>query len=202
MKGYYNDPEGTAEVLKDGWLFTGDLATVDEDGFIYVVGRSKNIIKSGGYRISPTEIQNEILSLEKFTGCVVFGEPDEIMGEAVVAVVQTPDSSDQQDLRREIIAFCNTRLPSYKVPKKIFFIDEFPLNASSKVDVAAFKKIVLSGHTNNNLTPAISRCTESRTCLLRRLIDSGSIPEYIAYPANFSGTMVRVPACRIGWECL
>ncbi len=97
---------------------TGDLATVDEDGFIYVVGRSKNIIKSGGYRISPTEIQNEILSLEKFTGCVVFGEPDEIMGEAVVAVVQTPDPSDQQDLRREIIAHCNGETPLLQSSKK------------------------------------------------------------------------------------
>ena len=144
MKGYYNDPEGTAEVLKNGWLYTGDLATVDDDGFIYIIGRLKNIIKSGGYRISPTEIENEILSLDKIKGCVVFGVPDEIMGEAVVAVIQTPDSLDQHDLRREIIAYCNKKLPSHKVPKKIFFIDEFPLNTSNKVDLAALKKIVLT----------------------------------------------------------
>jgi acyl-CoA synthetase (AMP-forming)/AMP-acid ligase II len=152
MKGYYNDPEGTAEVLKNGWLYTGDLATVDDDGFIYIIGRSKNIIKSGGYRISPSEIENQILSLEKFTGCVVFGVPDEIMGEAVVAVIQTPDPSDQHALRREVIAFCNTRLPSYKVPKKIFFIDEFPLNASNKMDLAALKEMVLSQDTGRNST--------------------------------------------------
>lgn len=140
MKGYYNDPEGTAEVLRNGWLYTGYLATVDVDGFIYVIGRSKNIIKSGGYRISPAEIEHEILSLDKIKGCVVFGVPDEIMGEAVVAVIQTPDSSAQYDLRREIIAYCNKKLPSYKVPKNIFF-DEFPLNASNKLDLAALKKI-------------------------------------------------------------
>lgn len=143
MKGYYNDPEGTAEVLKNGRLYTGDLATVDDEGFIYIMGRSKNIIKSGGYRISPAEIENEILSLEKFKACVVFGVPDEIMGEAVVAVIQTPDTGHQQDLRREVVAYCNKKLPSYKVPTKIFFIDEFPLNASGKLDLAALKKIVL-----------------------------------------------------------
>jgi acyl-CoA synthetase (AMP-forming)/AMP-acid ligase II len=147
MKGYYNDPEGTEAVLKNGWLYTGDLATVDDEGFIYVVGRSKNIIKSGGYRISPNEIENEILSFEKFGGCVVFGIPDEIMGEAVVAVIQTPNTVDHHDLRREIAAHCNKKLPSYKVPKKIFFIDEFPLNSSNKLDLAALKEIVLSRDT-------------------------------------------------------
>jgi long-chain acyl-CoA synthetase len=144
MKGYYHDPEGTDAVLKNGWLYTGDLATIDDDGFIYVAGRSKNIIKSGGYRISPLEIEHEILSLEKFKGCVVFGIPDEIMGEAVVAVIQAPDTMDQHGLRREIVAYCNQRLPSYKVPKKIYFIDEFPLNSSNKMDLAALKEIVLS----------------------------------------------------------
>jgi acyl-CoA synthetase (AMP-forming)/AMP-acid ligase II len=144
MKGYYNDPQGTEAVLRDGWLYTGDLATIDDDGFIYVVGRSKNIIKSGGYRISPVEIENVILSLEKSTGCVVFGIPDEIMGEAVVAVIQTYINGDQHELRRDIIAHCNKKLPSYKVPKKIFFVDEFPLNSSNKMDMAALKKIVLS----------------------------------------------------------
>ena len=144
MKGYYNDPEGTAAVLRNGWLFTGDLATVDDDGFIYVVGRSKNIIKSGGYRISPNEIENEILSCEKFNGCVVFGIPDDIMGEAVVAVIQTPNTVDHSDLRLELLTHCNKRLPSYKVPKKVFFVDEFPLNSSNKLDMSRLKEMVLT----------------------------------------------------------
>jgi acyl-CoA synthetase (AMP-forming)/AMP-acid ligase II len=144
MKGYYHDPEGTAAVLKNGWLYTGDLATIDDEGFIYVVGRSKNIIKSGGYRISPNEIENEILSHEKCKGCVVFAIPDEIMGEAVIAVIQTPNTVDHADLKSEVLTHCNRKLPSYKVPKKIFFIDEFPLNSSNKLDMARLKEMVLT----------------------------------------------------------
>ena len=143
MKGYYQDPEGTAAVIKNGWLYTGDLATIDDEGFIFVVGRSKNIIKSGGYRISPNEIENEILSYEKCKGCVVFGIPDEIMGEAVVAVIQVPNTVDHGDLKIEVLTHCNKRLPSYKVPKKIFFIEEFPLNSSNKLDMPRLKETVL-----------------------------------------------------------
>jgi long-chain acyl-CoA synthetase len=144
MKGYYQDPEGTAAVIRNGWLYTGDLATIDDEGFIFVVGRSKNIIKSGGYRISPNEIENEILSCEKCKGCVIFGIPDEIMGEAVVAVILTPNTVDHSDLRSEVLTHCNKRLPSYKVPKKIFFVEEFPLNSSNKLDMARLKETVLN----------------------------------------------------------
>ena len=144
MMGYFNDPEGTKAVLKNGWLYTGDLATIDDDGFIYIVGRSKNIIKSGGYRISPNEIENEILSLEKVRGCVIIGIPDEIMGEAIVAVIPSSNTLDNNDLRMEILTHCNQRLPSYKVPKKIIFIDEYPLNSSNKMDMTRLKEIVLA----------------------------------------------------------
>jgi len=144
MLGYFNDPEGTKAVLRNGWLYTGDLATIDDDGFIYVVGRSKNIIKSGGYRISPNEIENEILSLEKVHGCVIIGIPDEIMGEAIVAVIPSSNTMDNNDLRKEILTHCNQRLPSYKVPKKIIFVDEYPLNSSNKMDLTRLKEIVLA----------------------------------------------------------
>ena len=143
MKGYYQDPEGTAAVIKNNWLYTGDLATIDDEGFIFVVGRSKNIIKSGGYRISPNEIENEILACEKCKGCVVFGIADEIMGEAVVAVILTPNTVDHRDLQSEVLTHCVRRLPSYKVPKKIFFVEEFPLNSSNKLDMTRLKETVL-----------------------------------------------------------
>lgn len=138
MKGYFNDPLETKNALRDGRYYTGDLATIDEEGFIYVVGRSKNIIKSGGYRISPNEIEDLILSLDDVVGCVVVGVPDDLMGEAVVAVVQSA-STDNDDLSAKIIAFCNRHLPSYKTPKGIEFIDEYPLNSSNKVDRSRLK---------------------------------------------------------------
>jgi|BioPla2DNA2_1021312.scaffolds.fasta_scaffold44921_2 long-chain acyl-CoA synthetase len=136
MKGYYGDPEGTRSVIKNGRLYTGDLATVDDEGYIYIVGRAKNIIKSGGYRISPNEIEEFICSLDGVNGCVVLGLPDEIMGEAVVAVVQ-PGDIPEPSLKEEILARCTQHLPSYKVPTAVYFVREFPLNASNKVDKQA-----------------------------------------------------------------
>jgi len=136
MKGYYGDPEGTRSVIKNGRLYTGDLATVDEEGYIYIVGRAKNIIKSGGYRISPNEIEEFICSLDGVNGCVVLGLPDEIMGEAVVAAVQPGDISNSS-LKEEILARCMQHLPSYKTPATVYFVREFPLNASNKVDKQA-----------------------------------------------------------------
>lgn len=142
MKGYYNDPEGTAVAVRGGRYYTGDLATVDEDGYIYVVGRSKNIIKSGGYRISPNEIEDLILSLEEVSGCVVVGVPDDVMGEAVIAVVQSV-GAEREDISANIMSLCNTTLPSYKVPMGIEFIDEYPLNSSNKVDRSRLKAMVM-----------------------------------------------------------
>lgn len=133
MKGYYGDPEGTRNVIKNGRLYTGDLATIDDEGYIYIVGRAKNIIKSGGYRISPNEIEEFICSLDGVNSCVVLGLPDKIMGEAVVAVVQ-PGDVPESSLRKEILARCTQYLPSYKVPTAIYFVQEFPLNASNKID--------------------------------------------------------------------
>lgn len=142
MKGYFNDPLETKNVLRDGRYYSGDLATIDEEGYIYVVGRSKNIIKSGGYRISPNEIEDLILSLDVVSGCVVIGLPDDIMGEAVVAVIQS-SSTDYEDISAKIISFCNKCLPSYKIPKVIEFIEEYPLNSSNKVDRSRLKTYVL-----------------------------------------------------------
>jgi acyl-CoA synthetase (AMP-forming)/AMP-acid ligase II len=142
MRGYFDDPEETAAAVHHGRYFTGDLATVDEEGYIFIVGRSKNIIKSGGFRISPKEIEDLILTLPEVTGCVVIGLPDEIMGEAVSAVFQTP-CPDKERVKKDIVTLCTGRLPSYKAPKYIDCIEEYPLNSSNKVDRTALRLMIL-----------------------------------------------------------
>jgi acyl-CoA synthetase (AMP-forming)/AMP-acid ligase II len=149
MMGYYGDPDGTAEVLKNGRLYTGDLATIDDEGYIYILGRAKNIIKSGGYRISPNEIEEFICSLDGVLGCVILGLPDEIMGEAVVAVVQ-PDAILESTLRETILTRCTQQLPSYKVPTAVYFVREFPLNASDKVDKTALAAYIQAERVKNS----------------------------------------------------
>ncbi len=141
MKGYYRDLEATRQVLREGRLYTGDLATVDKDGFIYIVGRSKNIIKSGGYRISPAEIEEYIISLPHVLGCIVLGIPDEILNEAVAAVVQA-EPREWESLKDAILKACRSKFPSYKVPKYIQFMREFPLNSSQKVDRLKLREIL------------------------------------------------------------
>jgi len=141
MQGYYMDPQGTAEVLIDGWYHTGDLGTVDEDGFIYVVGRSKNIIKCGGFRVSPYEIEGEICKLPEVEDVAVIGREDNILGEAIVAFVRS-STSDPIALKKSIQEFCRRVFPSHKTPKEIHILKELPLNSSNKVDRERLKHMV------------------------------------------------------------
>lgn len=154
MKGYYKDTEATNKVLKNGRYYTGDLATTDDDGFIFIVGRSNNIIKSAGYRISPQEIEEVVVSVNGVSGCVVLGAPDDIMGEAVAAVVETKEPTEK--LKNEIISTCNRVLPSYKVPKKIVFIKNFPLNSSNKVDTQKIKEMLMSIISSKDMARVIT----------------------------------------------
>ena len=131
MKGYWNMPEATADVLKDGRLRTGDLATVDEDGFIYIVDRKKDMIISGGLNIYPREIEDILFEHPAVLEAAVIGVPDEKWGESVKAlVVLKPGASCDED---ELIAHCKDNLGSYKKPKSVEFVDSLPRNPSGKV---------------------------------------------------------------------
>jgi acyl-CoA synthetase (AMP-forming)/AMP-acid ligase II len=129
MKEYYRNPEATAQALRDGWLFTGDLARQDEDGFVYLVDRKKDVIICGGENVFPVEVENHLHTHPQVKDAAVIGYPDERLGEIVAAVIEViPEGRLNEE---EILAFCEA-LPRYKRPRKIFF-GEIPRNPTGKV---------------------------------------------------------------------
>lgn len=130
MQGYYKNLEATKEAIKDGWLYTGDLATVDEEGYFYIVDRKKDMIVSGGENIYPREIEEVLFRHPAIDDVAVVGIPDPIWGEAVKAFIVLNEEKiiDEQ----EVIDFCKSHLASYKKPKAIEFISSIPKNPSGK----------------------------------------------------------------------
>ena len=133
MEGYYNNPEETASYFKkgNGWGWTGDLATIDKDGFVTLVGRSKDMIVSGGINIYPREIEIVLESHVAVIDCTVFGIPDDKWGEALCALVVT--SNDTHVAERELLSHCTDHLARFKRPKIIRFVDTIPKSPSGKV---------------------------------------------------------------------
>ena len=130
MTCYYKNPEATAEVLKDGWLFTGDMARVDEEGFIYLVDRKKDVVISGGENIYPVQIEDFLRGHEKIKDVAVIGLPDPRLGEITAAIIELKDGASCTE--EEIDSFC-TALPRYKRPRKIYF-DIVPRNPTGKIE--------------------------------------------------------------------
>jgi long-chain acyl-CoA synthetase len=131
MKGYWQKPEATADTLTDGWLHTGDIATMDEDGYFYIVDRKKDMIISGGYNIYPRDIEEVFFEHPKVIEATAIGIPHPKRGEAVkVFVVLKPGESATQE---EMIAFCEGKLAKYKWPTEIEFRDELPKTNVGKV---------------------------------------------------------------------
>ncbi|PKR78300.1 long-chain fatty acid--CoA ligase [Halalkalibacillus sediminis] len=130
MKGYYKMPEETQASIKDGWLYTGDMAQTDEEGYFYIVDRKKDLILVGGYNVYPREVEEVLYSHEQISEVAVIGEPDEDLGEAVVAFVVCNDENVTEDDLNEL---CKTKLAKYKIPKKIEFLEELPKNTTGKI---------------------------------------------------------------------
>jgi long-chain acyl-CoA synthetase len=130
MKGYYNDPEATAAVLRDGWLLTGDMARTDEDGFIHLVDRKKDVIITGGENIYPVQVEDFLHRHPDIKDVAVIGLPDERLGEVAAAIVQL--KRGQHRTEAEILEF-SAGLPRYKRPRRVIF-DQVPRNATGKID--------------------------------------------------------------------
>ena len=139
MKGYWNLPEETAKTIKDGWLYTGDLGYVDEDGYFYITGRKKEIIIRGGENVSPLEVEEVLLEHAAVAEAGVVGIPDPVYGEEIKAfVVIKPGKRASEE---ELIAFCKDRLPTFKSPKKVQFVKSLPKNILGKVLRAELRKL-------------------------------------------------------------
>ena len=146
MTCYYKNPEATAETLKDGWLYTGDMAEQDADGFIYLVDRKKDVIISGGENIYPVQIENFLSKYPKVKDVAVIGLADPRLGEITAAIIETKDGVECTE--DEINEFCK-ELPRYKRPRRIIF-EDVPRNATGKIE----KPLLRKKHKSDNLVAA------------------------------------------------
>ena len=130
-QGYWEMPEETEQTFRDGWLFTGDLATMDESGFVYIVDRRKDIVVSGGINVATLEVERVLSSHPAVAAVAVVGVPDDELGEAVQAVVVKAAGADLHE--DDVVQWCRERLASYKKPRSVEFVDQLPVSSTGKV---------------------------------------------------------------------
>ena len=130
MLGYWNRPEATAETIVGGWLRTGDIATADADGYIYIQDRIKDMIISGGENVYPAEIENVLMGCDRIAEAAVIGQPSARWGESPFAIVVRKDPTLRE---QDVIEFCRGRLAGFKQPRGVAFVSEIPRNPSGKI---------------------------------------------------------------------
>jgi acyl-CoA synthetase (AMP-forming)/AMP-acid ligase II len=132
MIGYFEDEEGTKNAIRNGWLYTGDLGTVDKDDYIFLTARKKEIIKVGGKRISPKEIEAVILELPEVVDCTIEGVEDELLGEALKATVVIRAENGKETMQDKIKQHCSRHLALYKVPQIFELKEQLIISATGK----------------------------------------------------------------------
>ncbi|MEG0471866.1 MAG: AMP-binding protein, partial [Solibacillus sp.] len=130
MIGYLGMPEETAATIQDGWLYTGDLATMDEEGYIFIVDRKKDMVLSGGYNVYPREVEEVLYEHPDIIEAAVIGIPNPTFGESVKAFIV---SQSTELTENEVIEYCRQKLANYKVPREIEFLEELPKNTTGKI---------------------------------------------------------------------
>jgi fatty-acyl-CoA synthase len=131
MTGYWRQPQLTAETIRDGWLHTGDLATIDEEGFMYIVDREKDMFISGGENVYPAEIEKVYLENGRIADVAIVGVPDEKWGEVGMAFIVLHQGAKMTE--EEALKFCEGKIAKYKIPKSVMFVKELPRTAAQKI---------------------------------------------------------------------
>jgi len=131
LDGYYKNPEDTAQVIKDGWYYTSDIGKVDDDGYVFILGRKKDMIIVSGHNVYPIDVEDVLHSHPKVAEAAVIGVPDKTRGEAVKAFVSL--KKGETTTEAEIKKFCRERLADYKVPREVVIMDALPKTGSGKI---------------------------------------------------------------------
>jgi long-chain acyl-CoA synthetase len=143
MRGYWRSPDSTAEALRDGWLYTGDIGYVDPDGYLYIVDRKKDLIIRGGFNVYPRDVEDALVEHPAVELAAVVGRPDRIHGEEIVAFVSLRDGSGIS--ADDLIAWARTRVGAYKYPRDVQILDSVPLTSVGKIDRKALRARVPAG---------------------------------------------------------
>jgi acyl-CoA synthetase (AMP-forming)/AMP-acid ligase II len=144
MRGYLNKPEASAEALRGGWMHTGDAGSMDEEGFVYIQDRVKDMVVSGGENVYPREVEEVVFKHPAIADVAVIGVPDEKWGEAIKAIVVLREGAELE--AEELIEHCRGQLAGYKIPRSVDFIDELPRNPSGKVLKRELREPYWEGH--------------------------------------------------------
>jgi long-chain acyl-CoA synthetase len=175
MVEYFDNPIATNEVLQDGWLYTGDIAQQDEEGFVRIVGRKKSMINSGGFRIQPEEIEEIILKTTEVDACKVIGIYDAILTEKIIACIQIKKNSTLNEV--VLYKYLRENLEQEKVPHNIYFLEDLPRGISGKVQVDALKNIILEKFQKTTEKGSATLETIMQTAAITFKIDRKDINE-------------------------
>jgi acyl-CoA synthetase (AMP-forming)/AMP-acid ligase II len=141
MKEYWKNPQATKEAVRDGWYHTGDLGRLDKDGYLYIMGRKVEMIRSGGENVYPAEVENVLSANPKILEVAVIGQPDQVWGQLVCAVVRLKERETLT--HHELVEFCQGKLAHFKIPKRVIFVDQpLPRNAAGKVILEAMRNLL------------------------------------------------------------
>jgi len=147
MKGYWRKPDATAQAISDGWFYTGDVATMDSEGYFAIVDRKKDMINTAGFKVWPREVEETLYLHPAIKLAAVIGVPDDYRGEAVKACVVLKDTHGAIT-EKELIEFCRARLTSYKAPRIVEFREELPVTGTGKMLRRELRAPVPEGRAN------------------------------------------------------